>query len=81
MRDHMCVLVLLVLRLRGSDGALIRLAEHRWVVLRDYDGAVALYQQAIASRDPSVAAGGWQGWARCSAPVVTTWAPARCRPP
>jgi TolA-binding protein len=40
----------------GNDSALIRLAQHRWVVLKDYDGALPHYQQAIASPDPGVAA-------------------------
>jgi tetratricopeptide (TPR) repeat protein len=40
----------------GNTGALIRLAEHQWVVLKDFDGALAHYQQAIASPDPGVAA-------------------------
>jgi TolA-binding protein len=40
----------------GNDRALVHLAQHRWVVLEDYEGALALYQQAIASPDPGVAA-------------------------
>jgi hypothetical protein len=40
----------------GNGSALIRLAQHRWVVLKDYDGALPRYQQAIASPDPGVAA-------------------------
>jgi tetratricopeptide (TPR) repeat protein len=40
----------------GNGSALIRLAQHRWVVLEDYGGALPLYQQAIASPDPGVAA-------------------------
>lgn len=40
----------------GNMSALVRLAGHRWVVLEDYDGALALYRQAIASPDPGVAA-------------------------
>jgi TolA-binding protein len=40
----------------GNNDALIRLAKHRWVVLKDYEGALPLYQQAIASPDPGVAA-------------------------
>ena len=40
----------------GNGSSLIRLAQHRWVVLEDYDGALPLYQQAIASPDPDVAA-------------------------
>jgi tetratricopeptide (TPR) repeat protein len=40
----------------GNNSALIRLAQHRWVVLDDYDGALPHYQQAIASPDPGVAA-------------------------
>ncbi len=40
----------------GNNGALIRLAQHRWVVLKDYEGALPHYQQAIASPDPGVAA-------------------------
>jgi tetratricopeptide (TPR) repeat protein len=40
----------------GNNSALIRLAQHRWVVLKDYDGACRTYQQAIASPDPGVAA-------------------------
>jgi tetratricopeptide (TPR) repeat protein len=40
----------------GNNGALIRLAQHRWVVLEDYEGSLPRYQQAIASPDPGVAA-------------------------
>ncbi|HCU97210.1 MAG TPA: hypothetical protein DHU96_32665 [Actinobacteria bacterium] len=40
----------------GNSSALIRLAQHRWVVLQDYDGALPHYRQAIASPDPGVAA-------------------------
>ena len=40
----------------GNNSALIRVAQHRWVVLKDYEGALPLYQQAIASPDPGVAA-------------------------
>ena len=40
----------------GNNGALIRLAQHRWVVLKDYEGSLPHYQQAIASPDPGVAA-------------------------
>lgn len=61
----------------GNDGALIRLARHRWMVFRDYDGAVALYQQAIASPNRTLRPGRSPDWARRSAPVVTTRPPAR----
>jgi tetratricopeptide (TPR) repeat protein len=40
----------------GNTTALVRLAQHRWVVLKDYEGALPLYQQAIASPDPGAAA-------------------------
>jgi tetratricopeptide (TPR) repeat protein len=40
----------------GNNRALIRLAQHRWVVLKDYEGALLHYQQAITSPDPGVAA-------------------------
>ncbi len=40
----------------GNKRALIRLAEHRWVILQDYDSALQLYQQAIASPDSGNAA-------------------------
>ena len=40
----------------GNTSALIRLALHQWVVLEDYEGALPLYQQAITSPDPGVAA-------------------------
>jgi hypothetical protein len=61
----------------GNDGALARLAGHRWVMFRDEDGAVALYQQGIASPNPDIAAGGLAGLGECSAPVVITGLPAR----
>jgi tetratricopeptide (TPR) repeat protein len=40
----------------GNNSALIRLAQHRWVVFKDYDGSLPHYQQAIASPNPDVAA-------------------------
>jgi TolA-binding protein len=40
----------------GNSSALISAATHRWVVLKDYAGALPLYQEAIASPDPGVAA-------------------------
>jgi TolA-binding protein len=40
----------------GNNTALVRLAQHRWVVLGDYEGALAFYQQAIRSADPALAA-------------------------
>jgi len=40
----------------GNPGALVRLAQHRWVVLQDYEGALPFYRQAIRSADPGVAA-------------------------
>jgi TolA-binding protein len=40
----------------GNNRALIRLAQHRWVVGKDYEGSLPSYQQAIASPDPGVAA-------------------------
>jgi tetratricopeptide (TPR) repeat protein len=40
----------------GNNGALIRLAQHRYMDLEDYDGALPHYQQANASPDPDVTA-------------------------
>jgi tetratricopeptide (TPR) repeat protein len=40
----------------GNRRALIRLAKHRRVVSGDYDGAMALYHQAVASPEPEIAA-------------------------
>lgn len=48
----------------GNDSALIRLAQHRWVVLEDYDGAVPHFHQAITSPDPDVAAEALTGLGR-----------------
>jgi tetratricopeptide (TPR) repeat protein len=42
----------------GNRRALIRLATHRRVVSGDYEGAVALYQQAVTSPEPGIAAEG-----------------------
>src|SRR5262245_40408397 len=40
----------------GNGRALISLATHRRVVSGDYDGAMALYQQAVTSPEPGIAA-------------------------
>jgi tetratricopeptide (TPR) repeat protein len=40
----------------GNRRAVIRLAFHLRVEFRDYEGAVALYQQAVASPEPGIAA-------------------------
>jgi tetratricopeptide (TPR) repeat protein len=40
----------------GNRRAVIRLATHRRVVSGDYEGAMRLYRQAVASPDPGVAA-------------------------
>lgn len=40
----------------GHRRALIRLATHRRVVSGDYEGAMALYQQAVSSPEPGIAA-------------------------
>ncbi len=40
----------------GNRRALIRLATHRRLEFRDYDGALPLYQKAAASPDPGIAA-------------------------
>jgi TPR repeat protein len=45
----------------GNGSALIRLAQHRWVVLEDFEGSLPHYQQAITSPDPGVAAGALTG--------------------
>jgi hypothetical protein len=40
----------------GNRRAVISLATHRRVVSGDYEGALALYQQAVTSPDPGIAA-------------------------
>jgi len=40
----------------GNMRALISMARHRWTMLDDFDGAIALYQQGIASPDADIAA-------------------------
>lgn len=40
----------------GNKRALLRMARHRWTMLDDSDGALALYRQGIADPDPDIAA-------------------------
>jgi hypothetical protein len=40
----------------GNKRALISMARHRWTMLDDLDGAIALYQQGVASPEADIAA-------------------------